>query len=156
MQSATSLPEGFILPALGAPHCHRVNHGILGEQGLDVCRERVRGIDGVQPVSDITEMRIKFVRRKLPGVYPLVWKTLGKIGFYNNMCIPKASVVSTDVADDSNTSQPILHILIFGNVKTATHCFLSRVVFHVAVKFGQRSHRCYFHCLPYGRHGGRA
>ena len=59
MLSSASLPEGFILPALGAPHCRRVNHGILGEQGLDVCRERVFGIDGIQPISDITEMRVK-------------------------------------------------------------------------------------------------
>ena len=70
MLSSASLPEGFILPALGAPHCRRVNHGILGEQGLDVCRERVRGIDGVQPVSDATETWIEPVGGEMLIGYP--------------------------------------------------------------------------------------
>ena len=70
MLSSASLPERFIFPALGAPHCRWVNHGILGKQRLDVRRERVRGIDGVQPVSDATETWIEPVGGEMLIGYP--------------------------------------------------------------------------------------
>ena len=52
------LPEWLILIPSWKSHCSRIDNGIFCKQGLYVLRECVRRVDAVEPVGDVTKMRI--------------------------------------------------------------------------------------------------
>ena len=55
------LPKRFVLPPSWASHGGGVNDRVFGKQGLDVLGEGVGRIYGVEPVGNITEVRVEFV-----------------------------------------------------------------------------------------------
>ena len=55
------LPEWLILIPSWESHSSRIDNGIFCKQGLYVLRECVRRVDAVEPVGDVTKMRIGFV-----------------------------------------------------------------------------------------------
>ena len=64
-------PQRLTLPSFsGHPHCGRVNDRILGKQCLDVLREGVCRIDGVEPVGDVAEVGIEFIGKNSPVSNP--------------------------------------------------------------------------------------
>ena len=145
-------PQWLTLPSTRESHCSRVNDRIFREQGPDICCEGVRLVNGVEPVGDVAEMRIEFVGSELTICNPSVGKSARKAGIDDNSSIPETSVVCTNVTNYGNTAQPTSHILKLGNHETTTDGFLGCTVVHVAVKFGQCSHRCHLHRFPYWRH----
>jgi len=146
------LPQWFTLPSTREAHRSRINDRVLREQSLNVLYEGVCGVDGVEPVGNVAEMRVEFIGGYLPVGYPFVGKSVRKIWLDNNVGIPKSSMMGTDVANDSDASQPIAHVLKLGNHKAATHRFFGGTVVHIAIELGKRSHRCYLHRFPYRRH----
>ena len=146
------LPKRLILVPSRKAHCSRINVGILREQGFDVLRECVRGVDAVEPVGDIAEMGVELVGGELPIGYPSIRKAAGETRVDNYNSIPKTSMVGTDITNDSNTAQPTAHILKLWDGKTTADGLFCGTIVHVAVKLGKRTHRCHFHCFPYWRH----
>lgn len=55
------LPQRLILIPSWKSHCSRIDNGIFREQSHDILRECVRRVDAVEPVGDVTKMRIGFV-----------------------------------------------------------------------------------------------
>lgn len=99
-------------------------------------------------------MGVEFIWSELSICYPCIGKSVWKAGIDNDDSVPETSVVSTDVANNCDTSQPTAHILKLWNGKTTADSLLGGTVGHVAVKFGKCSHICNLHCFPYWRHGG--
>ena len=62
-------------------------------------------------------------------------------------------MVGTNIANDGDTAQPAAHILKLWDSKTTADGLFGSTVVHVTVKFGERSHRCDLHGLPYWWHG---
>ena len=92
------------MPSSRESHCGRVGNGVLGKQCLDIRCEGVRRIDGVEPISNVAEMRIEFVGRELTICNPSVRESAWKVRLYHNVSIPKTAVVGADVADYGNTA----------------------------------------------------
>ena len=146
------LPKRLILVPSRKAHCSRINVGILREQGFDVLRECVRGVDAIEPVGDIAQMGIEFVGRNLSVSYPRTRQASWQAGCNNDIGIPKAGMMGTDVSNDGKATKPCSHIFKFWDHKASTHCFLGSTVAHVAVKSRKCSHRSHLHCFPYRRH----
>lgn len=146
------LPQRFLPPPSGHPHCSRVNHRIFGKQCLDVLGESIGRIDGVEPIGDVAEVGIEFVGSELSIRNPSIGKSSWKAGIDYDSCVPKAGMVGTDVTNDGDTAQPTAHILKLWDAETTADDLLGSTVVHIAVKFGKRSHRCDLHCFPYRRH----
>ena len=146
------LPKRFFLPTSGTAHSSGVNTWVFGKQRLDVLGEGVRRIDGIEPVGDIAEMGIKPIGCDLACYYPLVGHTCWNTGIYYNVCIPKTSMMSADVSNDRNASQPTAHIFKLWNHKTSADSFLCCAIIHITVEPRKCSQRGYFHRLPYRRH----
>ena len=146
------LPQRFILPASGHPHCGWVNGGEFREQCLDVFGEGVSRVDGVEPVGNVAEVWIKFVGGELSICNPSIGKSAWKAGINDDNSIPKAGMVGTDVANDGDTAQPTAHIFKFWDAKTTADGLFGSTVVHIAVELGKRSHRCDLHRFPYWRH----
>ena len=150
--SAISLPQRFLQPPSGHTHSGRVNNWILGEQCLDVLSECIGRIDGIEPVGDVAEVGVEFVWCELPICNPCVGKSAWKAGINDNDSIPKARVVSTDVTNNGDATQPTTHVLKLWDAKTTADSFFCSTVVHVAIEFGKCSHRCDLHRFPYWRH----
>jgi hypothetical protein len=149
----SSLPQRFVLPSTRKAHCGRVYDRVFREQGLDVICKGVGRMNRVEPVGDIAEMGIELVWGELPIGYPSVGKPAGEAGVDNDSGIPKTGVVCTDVTDYGDTAQPTAHIFKLRDAKTTTDSFFGSTIDHVAVKFGECSHRGNLHRFPYWRHG---
>ena len=149
------LPQWFVSPPARTAHGCGIDCRIFGEQYLDVLSESIRRIDGVKPVGDIAQVGVELFWDDLPIGNPDVWQTLGKDGGNDDIGVPKSGMVSTDVPDDGDTTQPCTQIFKFGNTKAATDGLFYGIVFHVAIKPGKRTHRGNLHRLPHRRHGRR-
>lgn len=129
-----SLPQRFLLPPSGHPHCSRVNDRILGKQRFDVLGEGVRRIDGVEPVGYIAEMGIEFVGCELPICDPCVGKSVRNTGIDNYDGIPKTTVVGTDITNNGDATQPTAHVLKLWDAKTTAYSFFCSAIVHIAIR----------------------
>ena len=146
------LPQWLILPVSWKSHCGWINNGVIREQSLDIFCEGVGWNYAVEPIGDIAQMGIEFVGRNLSVGYPRTWQASWQAGCNNDIGIPKASVMGTDVSYDGKATKPCTHILKLGNHETTADSFFGSTIIHIAVQSGKRSHGCHFHCFPYRRH----
>ena len=147
------LPQWFVLPSSWKSHRRRINDGVLREQGLDVLGEGIGRIDAIEPVGNVAEMGVKFVGGNLSVGYPRTWQASWQAGCNNDIGIPKASVMGTDVSYDGKATKPCTHIFKLWDHEASTDGFLGSTVAHIAVKPGKCSHRSHLHRFPYRRHG---
>lgn len=146
------LPQRFTHPSSWKPHRSRIDNGIFHEQSLDVLGEGVGRIDAVEPVGDVAQMGIELVGCYLLVGYPLIWKAIREVGLNHDVGIPKTGMMGTNVTNNCNATEPVAHILEFGDHETTANGFLCSTVVHVGIEFGEYTHRSHFECFPDRRH----
>lgn len=97
------LPQRLILPSSGESHGGRVNNGVLGEQSLDVLDESVGRIDGIEPVGDIAQVGVEFIRMNVSICNPWQRRSSWKYRHNWETTVPNTGMVGTLVSQNGNT-----------------------------------------------------
>ncbi len=142
------LPQRFVLPPSGHPHCGRVNVGVFGKQRLNVVSESINRIDCVEPVGDAAELGVEFKRMEVSVGNPRQSGLSGQFRHDRETAVPDTGMVGALVSQDGDTGQPTAKDEVLRQSEVLCHQIFCRVVGKVGVEFRDGAKRQDFKRLP--------
>lgn len=131
------LPQWLVLPIFGKSHCSRGYHRVFGKQNLDVLNESVCRIDGIEPIGDVAEVGIEFIRMNVPVRNPRQRCSSWQNRHNRETAIPNTCMVGAFVTQNGDTGQPTAQNEILRQAKISCYKIFCRVVRIVRIEFRQ-------------------
>lgn len=131
------LPQWFGLPSSGESHCSGINDGVLREQSLDVLRKSVSTLNGVKPISNVTELGIKLIWMDVPVQNPRQSCPSWQYGHDGETTVPNTGMMGTFVSQDCDACQPTAQNEMLGQSQFPSHKVFCHMVREVGVELGQ-------------------